>query len=178
MRKDSTHPDGFVITHWDSISLSPRDNASLSDVVDQLFHHDRSDLLLHAEWYVIEQQSLRNAWCYGFAHVLKMYLRFTQPAANIRIMSPLLKFRVLEPNAGKAGNARTKSSHRNRKQWAIRMCEQLLGRGSLGSQESEESRRAIHRFSECQKRDDLADAFLCAYVLIRQTSMKRKRCTD
>jgi hypothetical protein len=161
LRVDSTHADGFTMVSWGGVDF--RGNDSLATVTRELC--EMKEPRLRCDYMCIEQQSSRNVWCFGLAHVLQAYMHITYPACSVRHTAPRSKFATLDPQQ----LLKRGSTYRAQKRWAVDLCERLIANQHAAS---------CKIFTQWEKKDDLADAFLYACAFLRQKKPQAKKTRD
>ena len=152
LKVDSSREDGFRIIAWDAIDLGKV--TSLRHAIDVFATLDPPGILA-AEWVLLEQQSARNRFCYGFAHSILMWYKILYPDTHVRFVSPRSKFTILDSKQKyKCGN-----SYYAQKKWAVHVCKSLI------ELQPEEQVKVFHTW---EKKDDLADAFLYARAFLNE----------
>ncbi len=175
IRVDSGHVDGFRITEWGSIDFGYK--TTLVNAIEGLRDAIDQEAVFCANYFLLERQYPKNAFCYALSHVLYYALLLRgSDVAHVKIVAPASKFDVLNKIDTEDKNKRRKG-YRADKMRAVRLCNQLTQNQRLDI--TKEYRRR-------KKKDDFADAFLYARAFfeanhtpsrkVRETSTEKEPC--
>ena len=153
---DSSHEDKGRIVDWAVIDYGNK--ATLVNVIKKLRKHLDTNPVFDADYFMLERQSPKNAFCYGLSHVL-YYALLQIGRGKPQFVAPTHKFAVLDPVTSRS----TKVTYRSEKRRAIRLCNILIINQPCD---------VTDPYRCAKKKDDYADAFLYARAFLETRGTK------